>query len=356
MSAQGFDATAGRGKAMISISVIIPMHNSQDWIEETLRSVRDQTYPADRIETVVVDDASTDDSVSVARAFLARHGMRGTVFTSEQNRGVSAARNTGWQAARGDWIQFLDADDLLASNKLELQVAATAHAGDDVAVICSSWQRLGLIDGKWQPYGPTIGPELDRSAVLRVLTFNAGFLGPALIRKRFLETVSGFPEDVKFAEVSRLMLKIAAEGGTFIEARSALPLVFIRQMPNAKFRAPIVDVARQHMEDVVVAERMLREKNFGELPAEDGKELGRLSDWALSELYRHDQAAFRQYLPWVREVDPAFAPKHSAKLKLASRVLGYENAESVAALYRSLKAWGRRGAMALSATKPAAGT
>ena len=78
--------------------------------------------------------------------------------------------------------------------------------------------------------------ELDRSAVLRVLTFNAGFLGPALIRKRFLEAVSGFPEDVKFAEVSRLMLKIAAEGGTFIEARSALPLVLIRQMPNASPR------------------------------------------------------------------------------------------------------------------------
>ena len=278
---------------MANISVVIPMYNAREWIEETLKSVLAQTYPAERIETIVIDDRSSDDSVAVAKAFLARHRLAGRVIESDRNRGVNAARNAGWRAASGDWIQFLDADDLLAPGKIELQASSIAQATDDVAVVCSSWQRLGLIDGKWQPYGPTIGPELDRSAVLRVLTFNAGFLGPALIRKRFLEAVSGFPEDVKFAEVSRLMLKIAAEGGTFIEARSALPLVFIRQMPNAKFRAPIVDVARQHMEDVVVAERMLREKNFGELPAEDGKELGRLSDWALSELYRHDQAAFR---------------------------------------------------------------
>ena len=339
---------------MANISVVIPMYNAREWIEETLKSVLAQTYPAERIETIVIDDRSSDDSVAVAKAFLARHRLAGRVIESDRNRGVNAARNAGWRAASGEWIQFLDADDLLAPGKIELQASSIAQATDDVAVVCSSWQRLGLIDGKWQPYGPTIGPELDRSAVLRVLTFNAGFLGPALIRKRFLETVSGFPEDVKFAEVSRLMLKIAAEGGTFIEARSALPLVFIRQMPNAKFRAPIVDVARQHMEDVVVAERMLREKNFGELPAEDGKELGRLSDWALSELYRHDQAAFRQYLPWVREVDPTFVPKHSAKLQIASRILGYENAESVASVYRRMRAW--LGATAgASSDKPAAG-
>jgi glycosyltransferase involved in cell wall biosynthesis len=324
---------------MANISVVIPMYNAREWIEETLKSVLAQTYPAERIETIVIDDRSNDDSVAVAKAFLARHRMAGRVIKSDRNRGVNAARNTGWRAANGDWIQFLDADDLLAPNKIELQAGAITRATDDIAVICSSWQRLGLTNGKWQPYGLTIGPELDRSAVLRVLTFNAGFLGPALIRKRMLEVISGFSDEVKLAEDSRLLLKIAAEGGKFIEARSALPTVFIRQVPSSKVRAPIVDVARQHMEDVVAAERLLREKNFGELSAEDGKELGRLSDWALSELYRHDQAAFRQYLQWVLEVDPTFVPKHSSKLEIASRILGYENAEGVALVYRRMRAW-----------------
>ena len=73
----------------------------------------------------------------------------------------------------------------------------------------------------------------------------------------------------------------------------------------------------------------------------------------MSELYRHDQAAFRQYLPWVREVDPTFVPKHSSKLQIASRILGYENAESVASVYRTMRAW--LGATAGPSYKPAAG-
>jgi hypothetical protein len=354
MSAQEFDATAGKGMAMTNVSVVISMYNSQDWIEETLKGVLNQTYPAERIETIIVDNASADDSVIVAKAFLTRHGMRGTIIVSEQNRCVSAARNTGWQAARSDWIQFLDADDLLAPNKLEMQAAAIARAADDVAVICSSWQRLDRIDGTWQPHGPIIQPELDRLLLLRLIMRNAGFLGPSLIRKRFLEAASGFSEEVKCAEDSHLMLKLAAAGGIFIEAPSAEPTFFIRQTPGSKSRRSKVDVARQHMENTVLAERMLRDRQFGELSVEDSKEISKLCDWALSELYQHDPAAFRQYLQWVLDVDPTFVPQHSSKLKLASRILGYESAEGVAALYRSLKAW-VGGVLASSATKPAAG-
>ena len=104
MSAQGFDATVGKSKAMTSISVVIPIYNSQDWIEETLRSVRDQTYPADRIETVVVDDASTDDSVSVARAYLARHGMRGMVITSNSGLNFVDSAHMTWGRLKGPTV------------------------------------------------------------------------------------------------------------------------------------------------------------------------------------------------------------------------------------------------------------
>lgn len=354
MSKQEDAGTAGKGKAMTDISVVIPMYNSQDWIEETLKSVLDQTYPAERIETIVVDDASTDDSVILAKAFLASHGMRGTVIVRERNGGVGAARNAGWRAASGDWIQFLDADDLLAPGKFELQVASISRAKDDVAVICSSWRRLSRIRGTWQPHGPVTSPGLDRQLLLKLVTLNAGFLGPALIRKRALEAITGFSEEVTHAEDSHLMLKIAAAGGIFVEIPSASPMFFIRQTPGSKSRRAKAKVARQHMDNLVIAERMLRDKQFGELSAEDGKEIGKLCDWALSELYQSDPAAFRQYLQWVLDVDPTFVPQHSSKLKLASRILGYESAESVAALYRVLKGW-VAGVLAPSDTKPAAG-
>ncbi len=338
---------------MTNVSVVIPMHNAQKWIEETLQSVRVQTYPAVRIETIIVDDRSTDDSVTVARAFLARHGMAGRVIESDRNRGVSAARNAGWEVAKGDWIQFLDADDLLAPTKIELQAGLAAKAAHDVAVICSSWQRLCWVEGKWQPCGPVTRPELDQSPIIKMATLNAGFLGPALIRKRYLLAISGFSAEVKYAEDSHLMLKIAAAGGKFVELSSSSPMFLIRQTPGSKSRSNRVNVARQHMENVVIAERMLREGNFGELTVEDGKELSGLSDWALSELYQHDQSAFRQYLNWVLDIDPAFVPQHSTKLKLVSRVLGYENAESLASAYRAVRAW-LGTILASSPAKPAA--
>ncbi len=336
-----------------TISVVIPMYNAQAWIEETLRSVLAQTYPAERIETIVVDDCSSDDSVAVARAFLARHRMRGVVIEGERNRGVGHARNAGWRAASGEWVQFLDADDLLAPEKLELQARAIADAGDDLAVAYASWQRLALVEGKWQPVGPVVRPEFERSVILRVVTINAGFLGPALIRRRWLETVSGFSEQVKHAEDSHLMLKLADAGGAFVEVPSASPLFLIRQTPQSKSRSSWVKVARQHMENMVLAERMLRDRNFGDVSPEDAKEIGRLSDWALSELYEHDRAAFRQFLAWIRDVDPSFTPEHSSKLRLASRVLGYESAESLASAYRRVRGW-LQGVHAWLA-KPAAG-
>jgi glycosyltransferase involved in cell wall biosynthesis len=281
--------------------------------------------------------------------------MRGVVIESDRNRGVGYARNTGWRAAGSEWIQFLDADDLLASDKLERQMKVIANSPDDVAVVCSSWQRLTRKGEGWQPSGPVVSPELDRSVILRIVTINAGFLGPALIRRRALESVSGFSEHVKYAEDSHLMLKIAAAGGVFVDTPCASPMFLIRQTPGSKSRNSWSKVARQHMENMVVAERMLRDRNFGEVSGEDAKEIGRLSGWAVSELYERDPAAFRQYLEWIRDVDPTFVPQHSAKLRLASQVLGYENAEGVASVYRRLRTW-LGGIAASYATRPAAGS
>src|ERR1700680_2846049 len=109
------------------VSVVIPMYNARSWIEETLESVVRQTFPLSDIELVVVDDASQDDSVRLAESFIATHNLHGQVVRSERNGGVSAARNRGWQIARGEWVQFLDADDLLAPKKLQVQIEHAAR-------------------------------------------------------------------------------------------------------------------------------------------------------------------------------------------------------------------------------------
>jgi glycosyltransferase involved in cell wall biosynthesis len=98
------------------VSVLIPCYNAEKYIGETLESVFRQTWP--EIEVVVVDDGSTDESAEVVRSF-ARPNLR---LIQQPNRGQTAALNACCSEASGDFVQYLDADDLIEPDKIALQV------------------------------------------------------------------------------------------------------------------------------------------------------------------------------------------------------------------------------------------
>lgn len=98
------------------VSILIPCYNAEKWLAETLESALAQTW--DNIEIIVVDDGSTDKSLAVAKQFE----PDGVKVISQANKGASAARNRAFQESQGDFIQYLDADDLLVPDKIELQV------------------------------------------------------------------------------------------------------------------------------------------------------------------------------------------------------------------------------------------
>jgi len=98
------------------VSIIIPVFNSQAYLAETIRSALVQTWP--NKEIIIVDDGSIDNSLNIARGFR-NPSIR--IF-EQNNKGASAARNKGLAEAKGEYIQFLDADDLLNKSKIEDQV------------------------------------------------------------------------------------------------------------------------------------------------------------------------------------------------------------------------------------------
>jgi glycosyltransferase involved in cell wall biosynthesis len=105
-----------------SISVVIPCFNSATTIERALRSVEHQTTKPH--EVLVVDDASSDNTVSIIEQYARTSSLNIRVIKQSVNGGPSIARNAAWNVAAGEFIAFLDADDQWHPRKLELQLSA----------------------------------------------------------------------------------------------------------------------------------------------------------------------------------------------------------------------------------------
>lgn len=116
------------------VSILIPVHNATPWLAATLESVLAQTWQEKEI--IVVDDGSTDDSLAVARSFAAR----GVQVAAQPNRGAAAARNHALRLARGAYVKFIDADDLLSPASIAHQVAALDSRPRHVAM--GAWARF----------------------------------------------------------------------------------------------------------------------------------------------------------------------------------------------------------------------
>lgn len=179
-----------------TVSVVIPCYNAEAFIEETIRSAMSQTFPPEEI--VVVDDGSTDNSAAIA----ASSGPLVRVI-SQENQGVSIARNRGFKEAKGEWIAFLDADDLWEPTKLEEQLKLTA---DDVVCIHTAYYRFGA--GRGIVNRANVPPAKRYS--VDYLAVNGVLLPSSLLIRKSVRT--RFPQGIKQAEDMLFSLSICHEG------------------------------------------------------------------------------------------------------------------------------------------------
>ncbi len=115
------------------VSILIPAYNSEEWIGDTIRSAIVQTWQ--RKEVIVVDDGSSDGTAEVARRFASKE----VTVVSTENGGAATARNHALKLSQGDYIQWLDADDLLAPDKIERQLAALSGVESKRILLSSPW-------------------------------------------------------------------------------------------------------------------------------------------------------------------------------------------------------------------------
>jgi glycosyltransferase involved in cell wall biosynthesis len=131
------------------VSILIPAYNAANLIADTLRSALAQTW--ERKEIIVVDDGSRDQTLLVARQFESR-GVR---VVSQENQGAATARNSLLALSRGDYLQWLDADDLLSPGKISLQMAAIESAPDPTKTLFSSGWAFFLYRPERARFVPT---------------------------------------------------------------------------------------------------------------------------------------------------------------------------------------------------------
>jgi glycosyltransferase involved in cell wall biosynthesis len=118
------------------VSILIPAYNAAEWLHDTLESAVAQTWK--RREIIVVDDGSRDQTLAVARRFESAE----VKVHSQANQGAAAARNRALELSQGDYIQWLDADDLLSPNKVEAQVDLLRRTGTEKTLASGPWGQF----------------------------------------------------------------------------------------------------------------------------------------------------------------------------------------------------------------------
>jgi glycosyltransferase involved in cell wall biosynthesis len=324
-----------------TVSVVIPTYKAAPWLEKTLQSVLDQSYPREQIELIVVDDKSPDNTVEIATNFLQGHSLNHRIVAREKNAGVTVSRNIGWRMATGEWLQFLDHDDLLEPHKLDLQTEYAARLPDDVAVIYSAWQHLELIGEEWQPNGPVNQSSVDDDSIVRMLQDTKfGYVGPTLIRKSFLEKVGGFIEQPNISEDLDLMLRLAMAGGQFRGARSERPGLLYRQSPNSLWRYYIKNpLAMKNRLGTFrgVEEFLRRQSPTGNLSSAARNALA-LRYTADADFYlEHDPESFHQIEGWLHGLGLTQPPNLTPKMRACARMVGYGNSLRLRSYYQRLR-------------------
>jgi len=198
----------------MKVSVIIPCYNRAALVGETIRCVLQQTLPPDEI--IVVDDGSTDNTLEVLKSF----GPRVQIL-QQQNAGPGAARNAGLAVAGGDYVWFMDSDDLASLNKLEVQTRALEQSGADIAL--SPWIKCHLEGSRALAETHVLQQKgLPRSMAQDLVGRWTVVLQTCLFRRSLLKQAGGFDPTYMVAEDQLLFLKCLLAGARVIHTPNCL--------------------------------------------------------------------------------------------------------------------------------------
>jgi glycosyltransferase involved in cell wall biosynthesis len=201
------------GKSLVS--AVIPTYNRTHVTIAAIESVLAQTHP--HLEVIVVDDGSTDGSADVIEQFVRERTSesRRILFVRQPNQGASVARNTGIENSRGEYIAFLDSDDIWAPEKLEWQLKALDRLKDesgvcvtDARLVNAAGMDLGSFESAGRRYKEEMGIERNASKLLAG-SFCGFWMSTLLARADTLRKIGGFNQNISFIEDRDLQFRLS---------------------------------------------------------------------------------------------------------------------------------------------------
>ena len=218
-------------QSTMRISVIIPCYNQAHFLPEALASVQAQTFPD--WECIIVNDGSPDHTAAVAQEWVGKDSR--FRYIEKPNGGLSSARNRGLKEARGDYIQFLDADDLIESKKFAWQ-ANLLRNSPHLGIVYSDLRYFPADAPKQRRYtlfGPD-KPWIERawlkpgSMLEKLLDGNLMAVNCPMMRRSVMDKVGLFDETLRAAEDWHYWLRCAAIGTVFHFAPAPDTLALVR--------------------------------------------------------------------------------------------------------------------------------
>jgi len=255
-SAAGAPAGSQLNDALPLVSIVIPAYNVAPYIGETLRSVFAQTFTD--FEVIVINDGSPDTQEFERVLAPFRERIR---YLKQENRGASAARNAGLRAARGEFVGFLDADDLWLPNYLEDQLAVIRERNCDL--VCAD----ALIVGESPDAGRTYFETVMEAAPPKEVTFLDLLSGErslitsgVLARREHVLEVGLFDEKLRNAQDFDLWLRLARRGSRL----AYQPQVLLKY--RARLNSLTGDAINSHLRELLIFEKV--KQSYGLTPEE----------------------------------------------------------------------------------------
>lgn len=195
------------------VSILMPLFNAEQWVEETIRSCQSQTYS--NWELIIVDDGSTDASASIVEK-IASSEPRITLLR-QPNAGACVARNLAFRHCKGDYVMYLDADDLISPDKIELQVEALSHADPKAVAICA-WEHFSDIPSAEitsRPYYQSYGNPIE---FLTHMWETGGMMQPScyLIPRQLIVTAGEWNEALTLNQDGEFMCRVLANATSIV--------------------------------------------------------------------------------------------------------------------------------------------